>query len=506
MNIGRSANRLFEPVDIAWLVFFRIAFGAIMLWESMLYIAQDKIKHLFLTPVFFFTYFGFEWVKPWPGLGMYIHFYAMAALSLGILFGLWYRPAAILFFLAFTYQFLLDQANYLNHFYLISLISFLMIFLPANRAFSLDALRQPELKSETAPAWTLWLMRLQIGIPYFYGGLAKFNEDWFRGWPLKTWLPPMNHLPFIGPWLSEEWVAIFFSYNGLLLDLLIVPALLWKRTRVLAFLAACVFHLLNAWVWHIGIFPWFMIPATLIFFSPSFPRHMLNWLGWKVNAFVPPAPQLDSREKHAGMTKVGSSPHSFSGDQQKRNRLTLILLGLYAAFQLLYPFRHLLYPGKVDWTEEGHMFSWRMKLRDKQPLKIEFIARNPQTGQKWNVNAFDLLMQRQVYKMSMCPDMILQFAHYAAKRVKDQGGFESIEVRAHVVNTLNSRKPQPMINPTVDLASVRRSYFHQKWVLPLKQPAREFWLGRNTSPEEEARRLRLEMKTYPVTATSGVKK
>ncbi|MGH7198203.1 MAG: HTTM domain-containing protein, partial [Candidatus Omnitrophota bacterium] len=378
-------KRLFEPVDIAWLVFFRIAFGVIMLWESLLYIGQDKIKHLYHTPVFFFTYFGFEWVKPWPGLGMTIHFYVMAALSLCILFGLWYRTSAILFFLAFTYQFLLDQSNYLNHFYLISLISFLMIFLPANCAFSLDVLKNPEIKSETTPAWTLWLLRLQLAIPYFYGGLAKFNIDWLHGWPMKTWLPPMNYLPVIGPWLSEEWVAIFFSYSGVFLDLLIVPALLWKRTRVLAYLAACAFHLLNALIWHIGIFPWFMIPATLIFFSPSFPRHMLNWLGWRAAEV--------------------SSAQSLGGDQQKGKQLTLTLLVFYAAFQILYPFRHFLYPGNTDWTEEGHMFSWRMKLRDKQPHAIQFTAKDPQSGKTWNVNPVDLLVQRQIYKMSMNPDM-----------------------------------------------------------------------------------------------------
>ena len=106
---------------------------------------------------------------------MYVHFGGLGLLCILILLGLWYRAAMILFFLGFTYIFLLEQALYLNHFYFISLLSFLMIFVPAHHALSVDAHRSPELRSETTPAWSLWMLRAQIGIVYFYGGLAKLN-------------------------------------------------------------------------------------------------------------------------------------------------------------------------------------------------------------------------------------------------------------------------------------------------------------------------------------------
>jgi vitamin K-dependent gamma-carboxylase len=76
-----------------------------------------------------------------------------------------------------TYLFLLEQARYLNHLYLVCPLSFLMIFLPANRGFSLDGLLRPSIKAVTVPVWSLWLLRVQIAVPMFFGGIAKLNSD-----------------------------------------------------------------------------------------------------------------------------------------------------------------------------------------------------------------------------------------------------------------------------------------------------------------------------------------
>ena len=50
---------------------------------------------------------------------MYFHFVVMGIAASGMLIGLWYRFSAILFFLCFTYYFLLEQAAHLNHYYLV---------------------------------------------------------------------------------------------------------------------------------------------------------------------------------------------------------------------------------------------------------------------------------------------------------------------------------------------------------------------------------------------------
>ena len=140
------SQRLFEPVDIASLVFFRIAFGSIMLWETWRYYDHGWIGRYFTGKEFYFTYWPFDFVQPWPGDGMFIHFGLMAVFAACIVLGLFYRVSATAFFLMFTYVFLLEQARYLNHYYLVCLIAFVMIFMPANRHFSLDALLNPGLR------------------------------------------------------------------------------------------------------------------------------------------------------------------------------------------------------------------------------------------------------------------------------------------------------------------------------------------------------------------------
>ncbi|HKO61878.1 MAG TPA: HTTM domain-containing protein [Pyrinomonadaceae bacterium] len=457
--LSRVGAALFQPVDIAVLVFFRVVFGAIMLWEIYRYFSTGWIHRYYIAPSFYFGYFGFEWVKPWPGNGMYVHFAVLGVAATCIMLGLLYRFATPIFFLGFTYVFLLDQTRYLNHFYLVCLISFLLIFLPANRAFSVDAALWPSIRSQVAPAWTLWLLRFQVGIAYFYGGIAKLNSDWMIGGePMRTWLRPLMTMPAIGVIFQKEWVIYSFVYGGVLVDLLVVPLLLWRRTRLIAFCAAVVFNLINAAIFNIGIFPWFMLGATLIFFPPDLMRRFAR-------AFLTPGAALraDTTQKSAIRPSL-SSPSILSRNQ----KILLGLLAAYAAFHVLLPLRHYLYPGNVSWTEEGHNFAWHMKLRTKRGEAL-FTITHPATGQTWIVDPKDQLDPRQAMKMANKPDMILLFAKHLAEQKRLQG-FDNVEVRAQVTSSLNGRKSQVLIDPTVDLAKQSRSLLPANWIVPLHTP------------------------------------
>jgi vitamin K-dependent gamma-carboxylase len=471
--IQRLCVRLLEPVDISFLVFFRVVFGAIMLWEVYRYFTHGWISRYYIEPTVYFTYYGFSWVKPWPGQGMYVHFFILGILAACILTGFFYRIAATLFFLGFSYVFLLDQTRYLNHFYLVSLIGFLLIFLPANRALSIDALLRPKIRSSTTPVWTLWLLRTQVGIAYFFGGVAKLNSDWFHGEPMRTWLNPLTKLPLFGPLFQKEWVVYNFVFGGLLLDLFVVPLLLWRRTRPYAFLAAILFNLLNAIMFQIGIFPWFMLGATLIFFPPDLMRRIFRGI---VRAFASSDATANSASKtHPESTTLETSPH-LSTVRNAANCAALswqqktvaALLTTYLALQLILPIRHYAYPGNVSWTEEGHNFSWHMKLRAKK-AEASFTITHPASGQSWTVDPKELLESRQVAKMATHPDMILQFSHYLAEQKRHEG-YENVEVRARVMASLNGRKPQLLIDPTADLAKERLSLLPARWILPLTEP------------------------------------
>lgn len=420
-----------------------------MLWQVWRHLNGGWIDRHLVEPPFHFTYYGFDWVKVWPGSGIYVHFYALGLLSLCIAVGFCYRLAVALFWLGFTYVFLLEQALYLNHYYLICLVSFLLIFVPAHRNLSLDAWLRPSLHAETVAAWPLWVLRTQMGLVYFYAGVAKINRDWLEGWPLRMWLPERNDLALIGPLLEQGWVAMAFSHIGLWVDLLAAPMLLWRRTRLCMFLLLVSFHLLNLQLFNIGVFPWFSVAITLLFFPPDWPRRVFNW---------------PRRAPIAAMEPASSGfCHSLM------SRSAVVLFVVYFLVQVLLPLRHFLYLGNVSWTEEGHRFSWHMKLRDKDAFATFAVINSEDEKSIWKVDPFDELTDRQQRKMASRPYMVQQYAHHLADRAEAELGWKRVQVRADVQASLNGRPEQPLVDPTVDLAAEPRTFFHPKrWIVPLQ--------------------------------------
>jgi hypothetical protein len=444
---------LFSPVDIGLLVFFRIGFGGIMFWEMMRFCVHDWVKTHFIEPHMHFTYYGFDWIRPWPGIGMHIHVYVLAALALFIVLGLFYRVATILFCLGITYLFLIDQALYLNHVYLICLISFLLIFVPAHRSFSLDALRRPQIRSETAPAWTLWILRAQVGVAYFFGGIAKLDADWLSGQPMRMMLARRaDRFSLVSEYMLDDATVYFFAYGGLLFDLLIVPLLLWRRTRVAAYVLAVLFHMTNNWMFNIGIFPVMMIVGTLLYFPPEWLRH-----------------------RHGGATdgaSAANSPHSIAPPRSLQ-LATAAFLSVYIVVQLLVPLRHFLYPGNVNWTEEGHRFSWHMKLRIKRGY-AEFFAFDKEGWQLVVPSLETRVTSRQLRVMPGRPDMILQYSHSLFRELVEQGRNPD-EIQAVVQVSLNGRNPQLLIDPNVNLAAQPRNLRHAEWIVPLTESLPTNW-------------------------------
>ena len=445
----RLRRALMRPVDGASLAAFRIMFGLLMLWQAAEFLWGGLLELRFLDPLFFFKYYGFGWLEALPDGAMRALCWLLAAASLGIVLGWRYRLSAAVLTLIHNYFFLLDESLYNHHDYLISLLGLLMTVVPAHRVFSLDARRSAH-ASETVPAWSLWLLRFQIAVPYVYGGLAKLDVDWLlHAQPMKIWLAN----PGPGEWrinlFREPWAATFFSWSGLLLDLLLVPALFWRRTRHLAVATARAFHLLNSQLFEIGVFPWLMIAATPLFFEPDWPRRL---------RLLP--------------ARRGPDPSKLSvpvGTLSPAGQAGAAALAIYVALQLLLPFRHLLYPGDVDWTEEGGQFAWRMKLRDKRG-ELHFMAVDPVNRKAVMLTGVEsVLTRKQRGMMRHDPDMIRQFAQRLAEGLRERGG-EGMEIRAVTSLSLNGRPPQPMIDPEVDLASLPGTIGPSDWIVPLAEP------------------------------------
>ncbi len=130
ISLCSVAKILTQPVSSGPLVVLRVAFGLMMFASMVRFMARGWVTELYVLPQFHFTFWGFGWIRPLPPTGMWLVFILLAVLGLTIAAGLATRPSLIAFFVLFTYVELIDKAYYLNHYYFVSLLTFLLIFLP----------------------------------------------------------------------------------------------------------------------------------------------------------------------------------------------------------------------------------------------------------------------------------------------------------------------------------------------------------------------------------------
>jgi hypothetical protein len=268
---------------------------------------------------------------------------------------------------------------------------------------------------------------------------------------MKIWLETSIKFPFpaIQHWLGSDGLALFMSYSGLLLDLLIVPLLLYKRTRVFGFVLIMSFHLLNHLMFKIDIFPWLMIVATTIFFEPNWP---LKW--------IKQAQENPNLINHESINSTHFQKQMISG-----------LLCIWMMLHLLIPIRHFFIPGNVHWTHEGQRFSWQMMLNHKE-TKTAFLVIDKSTGQRFDVDWRDYLSNFQKIRMAERPHWIWQYCRIIQKDFALTG--YDVAVYASVECSLNGRKYQPLIDKNVDLAAEPRNYFgNAKWIIPLETKLEE---------------------------------
>jgi hypothetical protein len=436
---------------IAPLAVLRMAFGSIMLVSTVRFILKGWISAFYIKPQFHFTFYGFDWVKPFGATGMYTLFAALVIAAILVTIGLFYRAAIITFFVCFTYVELLDKTTYLNHYYFISVMAFLMIWVPANRYFSVDTLLRPKLSVSHVPAWTINIFKFQLLLVYFFAGVSKLNYDWLiAAMPLKIWLPANSHLPVIGWLLVYPWVAVVFSWFGALFDLFIGFLLLNAKTRRPAYVLVILFHLVTGWFFKIGMFPYIMIFVTIIFFSEGTHIRIINLL--RRILFLSKTPALPK--------------HSYRVAPFKTN-VVYSILALHFIAQLLLPFRFMLYPGKLYWTEEGYRFSWRVMLMEKGGTAF-FHVKDPKTGNRSEIINSQYLTEFQETMMATQPDMILQYAHFLAHEYQKKGIANPI-VTAESYVTLNGSGTRLYIDSTVNLANEQETMGHKNWILPFHQ-------------------------------------
>ena len=428
----------FKPIENAPLIVFRVFFGFLFACETFGALLTGWVKDNFLLPDFTFSHIGMEWLQPLPGYGMVVYFCVMGVLGLLVMSGWYYRISISLLTVLWAGVYFMQKTSYNNHYYLLMLVALMMCFLPANQYASVDAKRNPKLKSLSMPVWCAWVMILQISIVYFYATLAKFYPDWLDGTFTRNLFSTVTDNKTLLEVFGSPWFYLFIAYSGILFDGLIVPALMWKKTRNYALIASLVFHLFNSITLKIGIFPYFALSFALFFYEPNSIRKI----------FLKRKPEFVSADQSNGFAS---------------RRIFYLFFIPFFVIQLALPLRHYFIKGDVLWTEEGHRLSWRMMLRDREGY-VDFKVIDKKTKQQLSYPVQYVLTRKQYQSLATKPDMIWQMA----QRIKKHFEKEGIEVSVFVdcMVSINGKNHKKLVNPKVDLAASDWNYFgHDEWVL-----------------------------------------
>lgn len=433
-------NRFFfTKIDNSPLIIFRIFFGTLVALECYGAILTGWVKRTLVEPQFTFNFIGFDWLQPLPGYGMYFYFFIMGTLGICIALGYKYRFSIVSFTLLWAGVYLMQKTSYNNHYYLLVLISGLMCFFPAHGSHSLDVKQNLALKTDTMYAWVKWAIIFQLLIVYVYAAIAKVYGDWLDFGIVRILMLDKTHYYVVGELLQQPETHKIIGVAGILFDLLIIPALLWRRTRKIAFSISIFFHLFNSIVFQIGIFPYLSLAFTVFFFEPETIR----------NIFF--------KRKRPYLLKKIETP--------SYKPLLYSLGGLYFLVQLALPLRQHFIKDDVLWTEEGHRLSWRMMLRSRSGT-IQFKVIEKQSGKSEIIDLDEYLSKKQRSRIAAYPDFIWQFAQHLKKEYAERG----VPISVYAVNSkvsINGRPSRAFIDSEVDLANAKWNYFwHNEWILP----------------------------------------
>jgi hypothetical protein len=434
---------LFTYIDNSALIIFRVFFGFLIASEAIGAIFTGWVTRTLVEPEFTFNFIGLDFLQPLPGNAMYYYFAVMGIFGLLVMIGFKYRWSMIGYTILWAGVYFMQKASYNNHYYLLLLLCIMMSTLPAGNYFSVDVKQNPLLKKIAMPRWCLLVIIAQLWIVYTYASVAKLYPDWLDFTVAKNLMTSKANYPIVGNILQEHWTHVFIAYYGILFDLLIVPLLLWRKTRLGAFCLSVFFHIFNSIVFQIGIFPYLSLAFTVFFFSRERIHHLF----------------MRKKEFYNAKEVIIPSYRKF----------LLPILTVWFVIQILLPIRHWVIPGDVLWTEEGHRMSWRMMLRGRYGNTNFYVVdkNNPKASQKL-VNKNDYLSKKQLRLASSKPDAIWQFAQRLKAEYATKG--KDIAIYVHSKVSINGKKYQTLIDPKVDLASASWNYFTTNpWILKYEE-------------------------------------
>jgi len=429
---------LFKHIDNSALIIFRVFFGLLITLESFGAILTGWLRQTLVEPEFTFSFIGFEWLQPLPGIWMYVYFGIMGIFGIGVMLGYKYRFSIIAFTVLWASVYLMQKSSYNNHYYLLVLLNIFMCILPAQRYFSVDVKLNRSLLKQSMPQWCGLIIIAQMAIVYTWASIAKIYPDWLDTTVMEILMRGKKEYLIIGDFLQQKWLHYILAYGGILFDLLIIPLLLWKPTRKWTFIVAIVFHLFNSIVFQIGIFPYMSLALCVFFFEPETIQKL----------FFKNKPFYDSKEIIIPSYK----------------NILMVAFSLYFIVQISLPLRHWFIQDDVLWTEEAHRLSWRMMLRSKYGV-AHYTVVDKATNKKTIIKLDDYLTKKQKTLASSRPDIIWQFAQRLKEKFTEEGSDVTVYVDCRI--SINGRPLKLLVDPKIDLTSVKWNVVkHNEWILP----------------------------------------
>lgn len=430
---------LFQPMDNSPLVLFRMFFGFLLAAEGFGAILTGWVYRNYVEPEYHFPFIPFEWLTPLPGYGMYGYYSALGMLGLMVMLGYRYRLAMTGYAVLWSGTYFMQKIHYNNHYYLMVLLCWIAVTMDLHRYASLDVRRNPSLRSLTCPHWYKVLLVSLLVIVFFYASKAKWYPGWVEGDFIGYVFAAKKDFWLIGPWLQSPVLQQFVIWGGIIFDFVVIPMLLFRPTRWLAFAGFVFFNLFNSVVFHIGIFPFLMIGSSVLFFTPEAVRERC----------FPRKPKPDLRYEDRPLT----------GWQ----KFGLWSYGLFLLVMILLPVRYHLLPGKVLWTEEAHRMSWRMMLRTRYGRAI-FRLKDRDTGKTWSVTPATYLTKDQARKVASHPDMLWQYAQWMKRKLAHEHPNLAIYVEAKA--SINGGPFYTIVDPCTDLTQAKWTwYWHDDWII-----------------------------------------
>lgn len=419
-SISSIIAALFESkIDGKYLAIFRIIFGLAFIKET--FRVKESIYPFYLEPDTLFKWPFFEWVTLLPSEYLYVLSWLLIASAFLILVGFYTQIFSLIATIIYAYFFLLDRSYYNNHYYLILLIVLMLSFMKSDNKFSVKSLISS--KNEGIPVWNIALLRLQFAIVYFYGATAKFNADWMSGRTMKASLNSEAYRGLKDMFSNqEELLILFLTHAGWIFDMVVPILLFHKKGKYIALPFLLIFHSINAFNLNIGVFPFLMMGATIVYWGSGF-RDVIR-VG---------LPQISLKLS----TKIYAS-----------------LLLMYVLFQLLFPLRHYLIKGDYNVTGEGYNFSWKMKGNaiELKRFDIYCFSLNGLTEYKIPLQ----LHKKQFSTLSSVPLTNIPFARYIAENVSEMYSVsdDSLRVNVFVKISLNGSEDFYLIDTSYNLLSI----------------------------------------------------